>query len=117
MQGERLKPPRPTYRFAHSARRQATRCSGQSARIRLDGFPWTQFGSLTATVTQVAGEVRDGRVRVELVVHPTSDSRIPMEHGLPGTVEVEIERVSPATLVLRAAGKLVTRTAERGDAG
>ena len=30
---------------------------------------------------------------------------IPLQHGLPGTVEVEVERVSPATLVLREVGK------------
>jgi hypothetical protein len=32
---------------------------------------------------------------------------------MPGSVEVEVERVSPATLVLRAAGRLVTRPLTR----
>jgi hypothetical protein len=27
-----------------------------------------------------------------------------LQHGLPGTVEVEVERISPATLVLREVG-------------
>jgi membrane fusion protein (multidrug efflux system) len=79
--------------------------AGQSARLRLDGFPWTQFGSISATVASVASEARDARVRVELIVHPDPSSPIPLQHGLPGTVEVEVERVSPAELVLRAAGK------------
>ena len=52
--------------------------------------------------------MRDGNVRVELSVQPDADSRIPLQHGLPGSVEIEIERASPATLVLRAAGKLLT---------
>jgi multidrug resistance efflux pump len=80
---------------------------GQPARLRLEGFPWTQYGSLAATVRRVASEVRDGRVRVELGVEPDSAALIPRQHGLPGVVEVQVERVAPATLVLRAAGTLL----------
>jgi hypothetical protein len=28
-----------------------------------------------------------------------------MQHGLPGTVQVEVERISPASLLLRVVGK------------
>ena len=84
---------------------------GQPARLWLEGFPWTQYGSLGATVCRVASEVRDGRVRVELDVDPDGASPIPLQHGLPGTVEVQVERVAPAPLVLRAAGKLLARPA------
>jgi membrane fusion protein (multidrug efflux system) len=82
---------------------------GQYARLRLEGFPWTQFGSVPATVTGVASEVRDGRIRVELAVNPNSTPRIHLQHGLPGTVEVQVERISPASLVLRTAGRLLAR--------
>jgi multidrug resistance efflux pump len=78
---------------------------GQPARLRLDGFPWTEYGSINATVTHVGSEVRDGRIRVELAVNPHSASHIPMQHGLPGAVQVEVERVSPASLVLRVVGR------------
>jgi membrane fusion protein (multidrug efflux system) len=78
---------------------------GQPARMRLDGFPWTEYGSISATVTRVGSEVRDGRIRVELAVNPNSASRIPMQHGLPGTVQVLVERISPASLVLRVVGR------------
>jgi multidrug resistance efflux pump len=81
--------------------------AGQPARLRLEGFPWTQYGAISATVASVASEVRDGRVRVELALRPHSASPIPLQHGLPGTVEVEVDRVSPAILVLRTAGKLL----------
>lgn len=81
---------------------------GQTARMRLTSFPWTQYGSLPALVTKVAGEARGGTIRVELVVSPDSSSLIPMQHGLPGTVEVAVERVSPAVLLLRAV-KFLTR--------
>lgn len=81
---------------------------GMPARLRLDGFPSTQYGSLSVTVSSVATEARDGKVWVEFLLSPDPLSAIPLQHGLPGTVEVEIDHVSPATLVLRAAGKLLT---------
>jgi hypothetical protein len=81
---------------------------GQPARLRLDGFPWMQYGAVSATVASVASEVRDGWVRVELAVRPDAAPPIPLQHGLPGTVEVEVDHVSPATLVLRTAGPLFT---------
>jgi membrane fusion protein (multidrug efflux system) len=80
---------------------------GQTARVRLEGFPWTEYGEVIARVTFVAREVRDGMARVELEVVKASP-RIPLQHGLPATVQVEIERASPMELVLRAAGRLVT---------
>ena len=80
---------------------------GQSARLRLDGFPFTQYGSLEAQVSSVASEVRDGRVRVELAL-AESRTAVPLQHGLPGRVEVEVEAATPAALVLRAAGRRVT---------
>jgi membrane fusion protein (multidrug efflux system) len=91
---------------------------GQPARLRLEGFAWTQYGTLGATVQALGNEAKDGLVRVELSLDPDLTSRIPREHGLPGTVEVEIERISPAVLVLRAAGHLFTPRAadrERGE--
>ena len=80
---------------------------GQHARLRLEGFPWAQYGSVAATITNVASEIRDGSIRVELALDAHSDSRIPLQHGLPGSVEVEIETLSPANLVLRTAGSLL----------
>jgi hypothetical protein len=90
--------------------------------MRLDGFPWAQYGMVAATVTRVGSEVHDGRVRVELWVHRDPGSQIPLQHGLPGTLEVEVERVSPARLMLRALGKLLGEPLpatglERGEHG
>ena len=83
---------------------------GQPARVRLDGFPWTQYGSLRARVRSVASEPQGGQVRVELSLDGSPTGRIPLEHGLPGVAEVEVERATPAELVLRAAGRLVAST-------
>jgi len=81
---------------------------GQPARIRLNGFPWSQFGSLPATVATVASEQQDGRVRVELEVHPDSASLIPLQHGLPGIVEIEIKKVSPLALIMQYVERTLT---------
>jgi len=75
---------------------------GQEARLRLDGFPWAQYGTLTATVVTVAGEAKDGRVRVELLLRADQVSAIPLQHGLPGIVEVEVKKISPLRLALQA---------------
>jgi multidrug resistance efflux pump len=84
---------------------------GQSARLRLDGFPWTQYGYVTATVRSVASETRERLVRVELDVQRDEQSAIPLEHGMPGAVEVEVERVAPLGLVLRALGHALSGSA------
>jgi len=90
---------------------------GQAARLRLEGFPWVQYGSLAARVSRVGSELRDGRIRVELDVPPQSSSRIPLQHGLPGAVEIEVERVAPATLLLRLAGRLAAGPRASGAVG
>jgi membrane fusion protein, adhesin transport system len=81
---------------------------GQRATMRLDGFPWAQYGSIDATVSRVATEIRDGTVRVEFTPAPIGNPVGIMQHGVPGVIEVAIERASPASLVLRAAGLLLS---------
>ena len=81
--------------------------AGQPARLRLDSFHWAQYGSVDATVTSVASEAHNGRVRVELRVAPEPLAVIPLQHGLTGALEVEVDRVTPAALVLRTAGRLL----------
>jgi multidrug resistance efflux pump len=80
---------------------------GQTAVMRLDGFPWSQYGTIPATVQRVATEVIDGSVQVELSIIPNARSTVPLQQGLPGAVEIELERISPALLLLRAAGTLI----------
>jgi membrane fusion protein (multidrug efflux system) len=80
--------------------------AGQTGTLRLDGFPWTEFGSIDVRVQRVASEIRDRTVRVELVPLPTAGTKILMQHGLPGTVEIRMEQSSPAVLLLRAIGQI-----------
>jgi membrane fusion protein (multidrug efflux system) len=79
---------------------------GQQARMRLDGFPWTAYGSLDAEVSLVASEIRDQTVRVELRPRPASNRRILLQHGLPGVVEISLEQTAPVLLLLRSIGQV-----------
>ncbi len=76
---------------------------GQSARLRLSGFPWTRYDALDARVERVSADTRSGIVRVELALKEDPLS-IPVQHGLPGVVEIEVERLSPLQFLLRTAG-------------
>jgi membrane fusion protein (multidrug efflux system) len=82
---------------------------GNTAQLRLDGFSWSEFGTIPAFVTSVGAEVRDGHVRVEMSLRDPLHTQIPLQHGVPGTAEIEIERLSPARLLLRTAGRLVDK--------
>ena len=79
---------------------------GQRAMLRLDGFPWPQYGGIAARVTRVSGELRDGLVRVEFAPEPASARQFTLQHGLPGSIEVALEEVSPLQLLLRSAGRM-----------
>jgi len=82
---------------------------GKPARMRLDGFPWAEYGSLRGTVVSVASEAVGGVVRVECSLDRASAPAIPLEHGLVGALEVEVERVSPAALLTRSVGQALGR--------
>ncbi|MDJ0835644.1 MAG: biotin/lipoyl-binding protein [Acidobacteriota bacterium] len=79
---------------------------GQRAVLRFPAFPWLRFGSREALVTHVSGEIREGLM--EVILNPSdigSGERIPLTHGLPCTVEIEVDRISPWSLFLRKLGK------------
>jgi membrane fusion protein (multidrug efflux system) len=86
---------------------------GQRAQLKLDGYPWTIYGTVPATVTRVGTEpgisatpeAIPGTIRVELDIQTPADSRIQMQHGLTATVEIEVARVSPVALLMRAIGE------------
>lgn len=88
---------------------------GQHATMRLDGFPWAQFGSVDATVIRVASEIRDNAVRVDFAPRATGNPTAIMQHGVPGVIEVAVERATPAQLVLRAAGLLLSAPIRPAD--
>lgn len=77
---------------------------GQAGRVRLAAYPWQQFGTLPVIVERVASELRESQIRVEFRLTDLP-SGIRLQHALTGAVEVEVERLSPAALVLRSAGR------------
>jgi len=85
---------------------------GSRARLRLTGYPWTEFGVVEARVTRVAGEDADGKTRVELEVLPSPTLRTTLRHGMPGELEVLTERITPMALVMRSAGQWITGTGQ-----
>jgi len=98
---------------------------GQTAQLKLDGYPWTIYGTVPAKVTRVGTEpglvatpeAIPGTVRVELDIEAPADSRIQLHHGMTATVEVEVARVSPIALLMRSIGEwhVAPATDERHD--
>jgi multidrug resistance efflux pump len=81
---------------------------GQPARLEVDGYPWTQYGKIDCRVTGVSGDPSaEGAMTVFLAITGPA-GRVPIRHGHSGRVEIEVEKVSPAIMALRAAG-LVSR--------
>ncbi len=86
---------------------------GQKATLRFDSYPWAQFGTVSATTTAIALEPRDGLIRAELsIVAP--NPAIPLEHGLTGSCEVEVEVTTPLKMLLRSVARSVTGTPDDG---
>jgi hemolysin D len=99
--------------------------TGQRAQLKLDGYPWSVYGTVPAIVSSVGTEpgieptpeATPGTVRVELEIAPeTADPRIALQHGLTTTVEIEVARVSPAALLMRAIGEWSNAPAEQTGA-
>ena len=79
---------------------------GQRALLRLDGAIGDQTGTIPAIVTNVTSQGEEGQVRVELFALVDA-TPIPLQDGLTGQVEIEVEYVSPAVLVMRASGQFL----------
>lgn len=84
--------------------------AGQIGTLRLDAFPWAEFGTVKASVARVGSEVHHGTVPVELTIEGTTRFAGRLQHGMPGSLDLPIERVTPLALLLRTAGRAVTRT-------
>lgn len=79
---------------------------GQAARMRLDAFAWARYGELKLTVTEVAREPVEGRLRVLCTIDAMNKVNPQLlRHGLTGTLEITIEEVAPWALLLRQLGQ------------
>ncbi len=79
--------------------------SGQPARMRLDALPWMRFGQIEAQVVRVGQETVEGLLRVECRLLSDHHHGADLQHGMQGTLVVEVDRMSPLELVLTLAGK------------
>jgi hypothetical protein len=77
---------------------------GQSALLRFDGAVGDQLGAVPAVVYEVHTQGQDDPVQAELFA---LSSAVALYDDLAGQAEIEIERPSPADLVLRASGQLI----------
>jgi multidrug resistance efflux pump len=75
---------------------------GQPATLRLHGYPWIRYGTLSARVEHVGNESDGGMIRVDLGVARDQKAGLPLEHGLSTDVAIEVETTSPWTLLLLA---------------
>ena len=50
-------------------------------------------------------QVQIESLRRDVAVQPEAGSRLPLQHGMPGTMEIAVEQASPLQLALRAVGK------------
>lgn len=78
--------------------------AGQEATISFPGFSRVQYGTLRGKVAVVAGQSEEHGWRVELDIMPDSGHSIPLQHGLEGSVEICVEHLSPADMLLRLVG-------------
>jgi hypothetical protein len=75
---------------------------GQKATLRLSNRSGQEAGTFPALVTDIPSS-SGGNSQVEMYV----SSPEPLQPGLSGQVQVEVDHVSPAMLALRAAGQFV----------
>jgi hypothetical protein len=73
---------------------------GQSAQMQLYGLVGDRFGNVPAQVIEVRQSLEG--MQVILGLQPVPGSTVQLQTGLKGTVKIEIEQASPASLVLRA---------------
>ncbi|MEO8627699.1 MAG: hypothetical protein ABI612_06300 [Betaproteobacteria bacterium] len=85
---------------------------GQTAFMHLDGLPRALYAGIRAEVSSVSTQVVEGKVRVELATQPDDDAYITLRPNLTATIEVEVERVSPAILVLRTTRRWLHMSSE-----
>lgn len=77
--------------------------SGQSAEIFLEGVE--QDGAIPAIVADVTQSATGGQIQVVLYADMDSPNVAALLSGLTGRATVAVEHLSPATLVMRAAGQ------------
>lgn len=90
--------------FPHSAQTQIQ--PGQAALLRLDVPIGAEAATIPAMVMDVEIPLTAQQIVAELYVM-SQFSPIPLRDGLTGKIDIEVEHISPATLVMRATRQLM----------
>lgn len=77
---------------------------GQPANFYPTGQVWEQYGAIPAVVTSVAKDGQGDQVRVQLALQPEEDLPVPLAKDVKGRVEIEVDRVTPASMTLSSGG-------------
>ncbi len=80
---------------------------GQPAFLRPNVATENPIESIPAIVADVTNDDPDGRIQVELFALPSAASLAFLQNNPTGQVEIEVERLSPATLVMRASEQIL----------
>lgn len=92
---------------------------GAPAKLRFGAFPWTQFGIVQGNVTSIGVEPHgndgnEGGVRAEIRIDPATAGRIPLQHGMPASVEVLVGYATPWEMLMRSVGGMMTPNKDDG---
>ena len=89
---------------------------GQVATLTIDGNVGADLGPISGVVAQINRESKAGIVEASIVMHW---SQVPQIYSLSnladltGKIEVVVEEISPATMVIRAANSAVTTSPDQ----
>jgi len=85
---------------------------GQTAFFYPQDNRWAQNGPISAQVSRVTNDSPSEGQQVEIILVADGSQAAPLAQGLTGRVEIELEQVSPATLILRNAGMMKQSNSE-----
>jgi hypothetical protein len=77
---------------------------GQLVDFHPAGIIGAQNGPIPGIVSRVSEDPSGELTLVEIALRLESSLPAPLQEGLKGRVDIELERVSPATLIMRSAG-------------
>jgi hypothetical protein len=77
---------------------------GQPANFYPTGQVWEQYGAIPAVVTTVSKDGQAGQLQVKLALQPEEDLPVPLAEDVKGRVEIEVDRVTPASMALSSGG-------------
>ena len=78
---------------------------GQAGWLRLDSFPWANYGLVPTTLVRLSNERQGREMTARFRIGDGIPPEIPLQHGLEGELEVEVRRVPIAELLLEVIGQ------------